>query len=198
MSWRDSPLSLFSTPCSPHSSSPCMGLERSVFKPCLTIIFLFAVSWGFFIQCHLCMSSPFVQLGSNAACSIFLWAPLTTRCYLQLWAVFTWLSPKMTHSLHLTAGSHLSVPPSGDMPGWTGHHTDTNNPSSQCTSWHIRNRWLFFFLSVEVPPLPCLRIVHLTLLEKPALIKGALCHISTTPSWSTQTGITEEKNLHLF
>lgn len=120
----DSPLSPLPPPHSHPSGSPCVGLGRPTLNTLLDHKYFICLCLGFFGHCHLCVSSPSVQWGSNSASSAFLQAPPRTRSYLQLSAAFTWLSPEMAHTLHLAAGAHLPVPPlrRRALSDWSSHH----------------------------------------------------------------------------
>lgn len=160
-----------------------MGLEKPTFKGLLHHHFFQCCCWGAFSHCHLHVSSPSVQLGRNSTSSVFPQAFLRSRCYIQLWAVPTWLSLEMAHSPHLTAGSHHPVPPlwrcapTDRLPGW---HKKIPAPDRLYGTYRIgdiqhRMAFFFSFLSAEVSLLPCLKTVHLALPQKPALWSGELC-----------------------
>lgn len=152
----------------------------------------------FFSHCHLCVSSPSVRWGCHLLAPSFcrhpLGAGITSSCELcsrgsaQRWLTLSALQQapiSLCPSMESDIGK--KIPNSWFFYGIYG-----------AVSVQHRTAFLLLF-HAKVPLTPILknRSSHLPP-QACSVIKEALCHISLMPSLGTQTGITEEKNLHLF
>lgn len=152
----------------------------------------------FFSHCHLCVSSPSVRWGCH------LLAPSFCR-----------------HPLGAGITSSCELCSRGSAQRWLTLSALQQAPISLCPSMEsdigkkIPNSWFFYgiygavsvqhrtaFLLLFHAKVPLTHILKNRSSHLPpqacSVIKEALCHISLMPSLGTQTGITEEKNLHLF